>query len=351
MQKNGANHINTNYKKEIGGEFWTKEYKELGDSAICSPNKRFLLSGRTALDFIIKDIKIGRNLKTALMPEYCCDSMIRPFLDNDVKVWFYPFQDKLDKNIILSLQNTEAVLLIDHFGYKISQNAIIANAAQSLGKIVIYDATHNIKGPDYPVDYTFCSYRKWLYCNTAIAYKADVFNLPQPKKKHERYIQKRKKASELKSKYMNGEQIQKTSFLECFSEAEELLENDYTGYSGDFIDFDVKSIVESRRKNAKYLIEQLRDLNDVRLWNSNIGEKDIPLCVPILSNYRDELKKYLIKNNIYCPIHWPVTKWHKSNTVFFLKELSLICDQRYSECDMQREADIIKIFFNREGKR
>lgn len=59
---------------------------------------------------------------------------------------------------------------------------------------------------------------------------------------------------------------------------------------------------------------------------------------------RDALRKYLIDNGIYCPIHWPevmgATIGVREN------ELSLICDQRYSEGDMQAIVDAIHIWNN-----
>ena len=58
---------------------------------------------------------------------------------------------------------------------------------------------------------------------------------------------------------------------------------------------------------------------------------------------RNAVKKSLINAQIYCPVHWPknrlVTPDMRVNGIFDT-ELSLICDQRYTEYDME---EIIKV--------
>ena len=59
------------------------------------------------------------------------------------------------------------------------------------------------------------------------------------------------------------------------------------------------------------------------------------------------LRRYLIDKEIYCPVHWPLSSYHdidKSSRKIYEDELSLVCDQRYSEVDMQRMVDEIRMF-------
>ena len=100
--------------REIGSEFWEKSPPVCSDKV---DNEAYLLSGRTALKFIIDDIHRNRNLRKVLLPSYCCESMIEPFNRSGVEVEFYqvspdhvdyPFENDVD-----------AVLLIDFFGYNI----------------------------------------------------------------------------------------------------------------------------------------------------------------------------------------------------------------------------------------
>lgn len=72
----------------------------------------------------------------------------------------------------------------------------------------------------------------------------------------------------------------------------------------------------------------------------------VPVLVP--GGKRDELRRYLIKNEIYCPVHWPVSDYHRlDNKEQFIydNEISLVCDQRYTEEDMYRMVKKIKAFW------
>ena len=71
----------------------------------------------------------------------------------------------------------------------------------------------------------------------------------------------------------------------------------------------------------------------------------IPILVP--GHKRDELRRSLIADNIFCPIHWPVSQYHvldEKTRAIYENELSLVCDQRYNEDDMNRIADAIRLF-------
>ena len=85
-------------------------------------------------------------------------------------------------------------------------------------------------------------------------------------------------------------------------------------------------------------------------------DTDCPMFVPIFvpDGKRDELRRYLIRNEIYCPVHWPVSEYHvldEKTKEIYDNELSLVCDQRYNEKDMKRMIDTIRVFWKSdEGK-
>ena len=59
---------------------------------------------------------------------------------------------------------------------------------------------------------------------------------------------------------------------------------------------------------------------------------------------RDVLRKYLIENKIYLPVHWPQEE--KINNIFE-NELSLICDQRYDKSQIEEYIDLVIDFLNK----
>ena len=153
-----------------------------------------------------------------------------------------------------------------------------------------------------------------------------------------------------KKKYIEGSSGCK-NYLSKFAEAEELLEQKFMGFAAaeDIINaahLDVDFIKKQRLSNASYLLEQLSDISIF----SKLAKDDCPLFVPILvpDGRRDDLRKYLIENEIYCPIHWPISKYHSVNNAarqIYDNEISLVCDQRYNAEDMYRIVETVKNFW------
>lgn len=332
---------------EIGSEFWTRHNPV---SLRRADNEAYLLSGRTALRFIIDDICKSRKFRKVLLPAYCCESMIEPFVALGIDTQFYPtYVDHMD----FPYENdADAILLIDFFGYTNHQNREIAKSERQAGKIVIYDSTHKIDGNSSVMeyaDYSFCSYRKWFYCNFAKVIKKDgVFDCSELRT-NERYIALRDKAAQAKDGYFAGITGDKEKFLSLFSAAEQMLDEDYAGYAGEPAVFDIQEITLKRRENAAYLIRELKKIPGIALWRDAVGADDVPMFVPILVDVhiRDDLRRSLIKEKIYCPVHWTKSAYHGECNEIYDMELSLVCDQRYDIADMERMVRVINGYFNR----
>lgn len=160
------------------------------------------------------------------------------------------------------------------------------------------------------------------------------------------FVATRKKALELKRKYISNE-IDSKEYLELFHETEESLEKcKISACSYDDIksaeQLDVDFIKKTRRENARLIIDKLRKY----CLFKNLKKNDCPLCVPILYENRDKLRQYLISKEIYCPIHWPKPKQVNNDfaSELYEKELSLVCDQRYTKEDMNRIVNAILSF-------
>lgn len=337
--------------KEIGSEFWFDDNFS-NASENCSAGDFFMLSGRTAIDFIIKDIKSERSVKKVMMPSYCCDSMIEPFINNEIEVSFYSVgadSVKYDFN-----NDGEIVFVMDYFGFSMPKMKEIAKREAENGKIIIYDSTHFLKTDEEwkkIAIYIFTSYRKWYFANFASVEKLiGEFTEKAPQKTNEKYIELRNKAAKLKTDFINGKDICKDSFLNLFSLAEENLDEDYKNYFGvpRWQNFD--EILKVRKENAEVLIDEIKNIDGISLWKSEIETHDFPMFVPIFleEKSRNDLRNFLISNGIFCPVHWPLTDFHKikeSDKKIYSSELSLICDQRYTKQDIRRQAGLIKKFF------
>lgn len=317
-------------KKEIGSEFWDVPYLET-QNIIFPDNTNWFISGRSALQAIIAE----NSFKTASVPDWCCDSMILPFLRSGVSVSFYDALNPPDRF------ETDAILVMDYFGYSTDKSF------NGYKGTVIRDITHSLFSKKYDdADYCFGSLRKWTGFltggfawgfNSPVKYDTDGAE----------YKKIRQKAMEDKFLYLSGK-IGSKDYLNTFSEAEDIIENIGIAPSCERDvelagKLDVAFIKETRRKNAQVL---LNDFSDVAIF-PEIKPDDCPMFVPIRVKDRDGLRKWLIQNEIYCPVHWPISKYHvisDRTRRLYDEELSLVCDQRYNEKDMQRIIDTIKSY-------
>lgn len=345
--------------KEIGSEFWKPniEYFHVNETAF--------LCGRTALDAIIKDAKEEKNIKSVLLPSYCCHTMIEPFVDNEINIRFYDvFSDEdglLKANPPEPLEN-EAFYIMTYFG------DVHLKGIEGVDRwpCSIEDMTHSCFCQNYQslADYYFISYRKWFAVDgIAIAGKKNG-QLSGGSRTNQKYAALRNDAFELKDRYIKGENIDKGQFLSEFNEAEEYLSGDYKGYTAELnsiIDLqkfisNIDRIRKQRRKNAKVLIDGIKDIQEIVPMVDFSASEECPLflAVCVKGGKRDALRKFLIERDIYLPVHWPLSEFHngisKRAQRVYEEELSLVCDQRYNEEDMERMVNTIKEFW-KEYKR
>lgn len=355
--------------KEIGSEFWTG----------CSPHGQYgcewipmkgwsllkTLSGRVALEYVVERIK-ANGVTSVYMPSYCCHTMIEPFFKHGIKVVFYDvvLSETGLKRQFDSNHGCDAVFLLDCFGHVDEETATIAKEQKVKGKTLIYDATHSIYSAFDPTDYdyVFGSYRKWMDVNCGfVATKTAIDVSTQANwKQFEEYVDVRTRMFDLKSRFMNGEDVEKQQFLPLISEAEEMLERNYPHTLPDPRSLDVlertdlPSLIMARKNNARILMQGIMELADerIRCFSQTMGAHDTPLFVPvwIQADIRNDMRRYLIEHSIYCPVHWPLSDLHtisEEAKQLYQCELSLVCDQRYDHFDMYRMVETIKNYLEK----
>lgn len=344
---------------EIGSEFWDvplcKKRSELNDG-----NIRYALSGRTALELIAADLKAERGAQSIYMPAYCCESMEQPFIKQGYSIKHYavePYGDGVHRQVFTD-HGCDVILLMDYFGFASEETATFAMTEKMRGTAVIIDCVQSAfsasKALGY-ADYTVTSWRKWFFSCAAAAKKLNgQWLISELEKTNTDYIALRRKATELKAKYIVEGVGEKAAFLSLYGEAEELLDNDFSDYAADddsvtaLEHLDVGFIAAKRRESAQYIMRELCKLPQeiIRPLYSEMLDTDVPLFVPVLvrSDIRNELREYLMANSVYCPVHWP-SAMGGANMLYDC-ELSLVCDQRYDKEDMVRQVTLISEFID-----
>lgn len=334
-------------KKVIGGEFIIPADILQIDSI--SDIEPVYSLGRTCFYAILErlrtDVRGG-----VLLPDYLCSSVAEvpsrlgiPFKHYPVSNDFLPDMDNL-RNLLAYKGESWAVLLITYFGLVDLNDTITEIRREFPNTTIIVDDVQNFYGfgQHSYYDYCFTSYRKWF----AVPDGADVLTKNGARDlsgftEQPNYVRYKAAGNLLKN---HGDIIDETVALELIEKGESIMDTEYLYRCSDVgcklfkkIDFDMVQI--KRRANAKVLHEGLEQLNVRHLYD----EDKIPLFVPIIVPNRDRLRKRFFSENIFTPVHWPVESEELQGTnELYGTELSLICDQRYDEADMERILRVIR---------
>ena len=277
-------------------------------------NLMFTISGRSAIDFALKEALLTNPNLNVYVPTYVCDSMIKPFIDSNLPLNFYNilFDGKtfdIDTNPFKNDKNA-LVLYCDYF---ISNNQIYEKIAKSLKKeaILIHDTTHTLFSrnySDYRDDYIVASLRKWFV--TIDGGLCITKNIPHNKLsiENQNYIILKKAAYIAKENYHKYPSDENKKIYKTLSSlAEEELDTNYSLYrmSIDSIktinSLNFNDMFDEKRK--KFII--IRDLlKDYQLLEEASKENCI-FTIPLVNlNNRDEIFDEMQKRLIRCAVMW-----------------------------------------------
>lgn len=331
---------------EIGGSYEFQQEKLnckikdylLGDDYV------FTLSGREAIDCIIKDVLSYKNVKTVLLPDYCCDSMIEPFLNNNIETIFFEVNLSRIVNLDLSKYKVDIVLFMEYFGFEQEINIL-----NKTSEILINDQTHSFfqSNKKNISDYDIISFRKWmpLLVGCAVKRKGSFINIHTSK--CEQIFSKVNNARKMKLQYQdNNKCVEKSVFLNMFSEVEVEISNYQRVREPETINFciNINDMIKKRKENSLFLIEEISKINDNLLFYKELKKNDVPLFIPLNFNgyNRSKFRNYMISKSIFLPIHWPKSKCIVSKNDLYDNEISIVCDHRYNLKDMKCVIDSIK---------
>lgn len=338
--------------KPIGGEFWF-------DNSVLNNNVNnfnkvssvLLNGGQSAIEFILQEISLKKT-EYILMPSYLCPTILHKFTKKNINILFYEINEELNINIesikkLIDEFNVKALFFINYFGFYHNDISIafLKNLKKN-GLILIEDAVQMLwfnRLNKFIGNFVFNSYRKFfsvdgslVLCNKSLSFNAIK----------DEYYHLILEARINKTNYVLNNTGNETDFLNKFHKAEEWY---YKRNTINGMDIENKKILnhvdylwirEQRLKNYNYLYDKLKEMNNVTLlFNKNQIEDSVPLVLPVVLNNRNFIRKELRKFNIYCPVHWDITK--ENWAINFSKSLeisktilSIPIDWRYDVKDM-----------------
>lgn len=355
---------------EIGSYYWLNEL----NSDNTSDNKEFnwlpsmedscfTFSGRNAIDLALRDILSNHNIKRVYAPSYSCVSMLQSFIDRELDVEFYNvgYHNGIFTYEIPKINRDSIVLVMSYFGLGIDSAHEAVKAFSGQGAVVIEDITHSLlreTSCSEFSDYCVASLRKWFAIPTGgwVGKKQGML-IEKPDLDSNHAVTEKISGMKEKYKYLIGEVKNKENFLLTQAKfdndlihVDRMLKIDDTSISI-LRTTDVNAVVQKRRSNVFTLMQGLKQLDGKILTLPTIDfEVDTPLFLPIFlkTGERDALRNHLIGKGIYCPVHWPEVMG--ASVGIRSNELSLICDQRYNEGDMNAIVDAIQEWYQRLTK-
>jgi hypothetical protein len=139
--------------------------------------------------------------------------------------------------------------------------------------------------------------------------------------------------------------IKDEDYLALFRQGDELISENYESTMSDdskrlFAGTDFEQAKRQRRANAKVILEGLKSLGINPLIE--VPADAVPLFIPIYLENRDEVRRRMFQNEVFCPVHWPLEGMDvKMGREMAEHELSLIIDQRYSVKDIHQVVSLL----------
>lgn len=277
-------------------------------------NCEFLISGRAAIDLAIKESLLKNPNIKIYVPNYICDSMIKPFLDNDLTLNFYNvlYDDENFDIDIKPFENDDNALVLycDYFISNLKTYEKVVNSL-SPNAILIHDITHTIFSKnylDYRDDYIVCSLRKWFVTidgGLCIA-KTPIYS--EIKEENKEYLKLKEAAYNAKTVYYKFPTIDNREYYDKLSDmAEYELNNNYSLYKMSAQTTKIINNVNMDEvfKEKSMMFDTIRNL----LVNYNILEgankENCIFTIPLIKlcdrdKVYNELKQLLIR----CAVMW-----------------------------------------------
>lgn len=306
-------------------------------------------SGRAALYTILQALA-KRGINCILLPDYLCSSVVTTVAAAGMKYAFYSLSDKLlpdIDSIKVKIVDTSAVLVINYFGLQNLSGIVSDIKSLPSAPMVILDdvqAFFEFINPDSTAaDYSFTSLRKWFPVPDGGFAHSKYGDLNSPETVDSFWP---KKLCGLTLKELRDELGDIDSiYLQLLAQGEEMIDASLAE-RGSMITLDILQrisfdvIVSARRRNAGAIISGL-DATSVKPLLTPAPEA-VPFFIPVKLDNRDEIRRRLFTDRIFCPVHWPAYGLELRRGGFMAEhELSLIVDQRYDTDDMKRIIEVL----------
>jgi len=317
----------------------------------------FLASGRSPI-VLLKEL-IGE--KVLYYPDYFCWDVIGFWKSQGINTQSYRVffsEDKIQVDYSTVPVNG-VVLAVNFFG--VDDGMQWKNFKRDNDILLIEDHSHSPVSEwakSSIADFAFSSLRKTLPIPDGCIFWSPNYSKIPSVSMQQFNSELKIKAMKLKSDYFEGEEVNKSDFLELFTAGEHLLVNSTPQLISDY---SYQKILHGYPVEYNSIRKRNYQAFIMRLSANTLGKVELlqfpGIAIPFGAvlkcsdlEIRTRLRSYLISNKVYCPVHWPQLNEYVSEESFSLSEqlITIPIDQRYSSKDVGLVAELINRFFDNE---
>jgi len=342
--------------KEFGSDFHYINRFQNAENTLSDfyPHANYYADGRQALI----NLYHSQGWQRLWMPEYFCYEVVESLKQAGLNLMFYTdYPGNRDDARTLEaihqkglFRSTDAVLRVNYFGTRVFRTSESLSVAA-----VVEDHTHDLIG-DWPMhstaDWCIASLRKSLPIpEGGILWSPMGLRLPEapvPSEENEQIASIRWEAMRLKTRYLEGEPVEKTTFRKGYVETEEFFDTApvcaLDSVSQEYLrTFNIREWYNRKRANWD-LLKDIHTEGVQVIRPENLG--CYPFSLVLLfdnPDERDRVRKELIEHQIYPAVLWNIPA-PPSGEVFCFSRcmLSIHCDARYTSDEILEMKSIIE---------
>ena len=287
-------------------------FNDLLNSLTKRYNVNYTFGGYYSLLAIIDSVWAGlKNDTVILLPSYLCPSILKPFKVRGIKYKFYRVDSDLyvDNDYLLSMidDTVKAVYFIDYFGVsQLEHIQPILNNLKQRNIVIIQDIVQSldINKDKMFGDYIFNSFRKFFPYEGSLLLSLNKINIKYASKRNS-YIKYKRIGQLIRYLHLKFGVFSSKIFLLFLQNAERrYYDNEIFKMPNinlrELKKYDLRALEQEQMRRYGQLIEQFNKYVP-KLLKSGGG---IPLGFVIITDKRDDLKRFLFSQNIFAPIHW-----------------------------------------------
>ncbi|MEO0281898.1 MAG: hypothetical protein ABIN05_06080 [candidate division WOR-3 bacterium] len=312
--------------------------------------KYFFSSGRGALKNVAYYLK--ENGYRVLFPDYFCEEMLKPFLDENLSIKFYKIKNNLSSDIdFLKKEKSKktAIFITDYFGF---QDEELLKLSKEKGFFTVRDITHSFLSEFQfsSSEMVVGSLRKIFPVPDGGVLFTDLKNFKKIRKSSDENYYIGKIISKLYREIFENYRYEKDYFEKIYVYYSQKSEKEIgdipkniSRFSLNFLKiYDHKRSSQKRRENFNFLLTD--DFVYEKAIFKFLPENVVPQSFPLKIENRDFVKSEMQKYKIFLPVLW------RCQNKLSKKILNIPVDEEYSKNDLKRTIEKIKLVLRRKNE-